>query len=639
MSNGLISIGVSGLAAAKAGMTATSENVANVNTPGYSEESIVQSASAPVFSGAGYIGTGAQVTSVTRAYNAFQQNEVVQAQASSSQLDTNYAQLQQIDNMLGSSTSGLGPAIDTFFSAVQTVATNPSDTPSRQAMLSDAQSLADSFNSVGSQLQQVSSTVNQQISQGVSTVNSQASQLAQLNVQIVAQGGAGAGQPPNTLLDQRDALIQSLNKELGTTTIQDSNGAVNVFVGNGQPLVLGSTANTLSTVPSATDPNQVQLAIQSGSTSLVIGSNDLQGGSLTGLLSFRDQSLVPAQNALGRIAINLASAVNSQNQLGQDLNGNPGGALFSSGSPQVTAAATNTGTATVNATISNPSALSTSNYRLQYVGGQYVVTKLSDNTKTTYASLPQTLDGVTLSATGAMANGDSYTIDPTINGATQFAVTATDPSQIAAASPVIASLGANDSGTVSVTSLAVSGPPPVNANLTQPVQLNFQVSGTTTTYNIVNPTTGTVLVAAQPYTAGSPISYNGWKLTLAGAPANGDSVSVAPNTNGTSDNTNALALAGLQTANLIGNTTLSGAYQQLVGSVGTQTQQLQSTSSAQDSLLTQAQKVVSSTSGVNLDNEAANLLQYQQAYQAASQTIVTANSMFSAIIGLFANLP
>jgi flagellar hook-associated protein 1 FlgK len=640
MSNGLISLGLSGLAAAQAGMTTTSENIANVNTAGYSEESIVQVAAPPQFTGAGYIGTGTQVTSVTRAYNEFQQNELVQAQASSSQLDTQYTQLKQIDNMLGSSTSGLGPAIDSFFSAVQTVAADPSDVPSRQEMLSNAQSLADSFNSMGSQLQQMSTSLNQQVSQSVSTVNSQASQIAQLNSQIVAASGGGTGQQPNTLLDQRDSLIQDLNQELGATTISQSNGAVNVFVGNGQPLVMGNTANTLTTVPASTDPNQLQLAIQIGSSTSLIGSGQLQGGSLTGLLNFRDQSLVPAQNALGQIAINLASAVNTQNELGQDLNGNAGQALFSSGAPQVTAASSNTGSATVAATISDPSALTTSNYRLQYLGGQYVVTNLSTSAQTSYASLPQTIGGVTLSATGSMVNGDSFTIDPTINGATQFAVTATDPSQIAAATPVIAALGENDSGTAAVSSLTVSGPPPVNANLQQPIEVQFQVAGSTTTYSLINSTTQAVLSSGQPYTAGSPISYNGWNLTLSGAPANGDTVSIAANTAGTSDNTNAIELAGLQTANLIGGTTtLSGAYQQLVSSIGSQTQQLESTSTAQDSLLTQAQKTVSSTSGVNLDNEAANLLQYQQAYQAASQTIVTANSMFAAVIGLFSNLP
>jgi flagellar hook-associated protein 1 FlgK len=631
---------MSGLAAAQAGMTTTSENISNVNTPGYSDESVVQTEADPVFSGSGYIGQGALVTTVTRAYSEYQQNELNSAQSSSSQLDSNYAQIQQIDNLMGSSTSGLSTAMGSFFSATQTVADNPSDVPSRQEMLSEAQGLAASFNNLGGQLQQLSTSVNQQISQGVTSVNSLASQIATLNTQIVAATGGGNGQQPNTMLDQRDELIQQLNAQVGATTIQQSNGAMDVFVGNGQPLVIGSTANTMTTVPSAADPSQLELGIQSGTTTSVIGNSQLQGGTLTGLLNFQVQNLTPAQNALGQIGINLASAVNAQNELGQDLNGNAGQALFSTGSPQVLANASNTGTASVSATISNPSQLTTANYRLQYQSGQYVVTNLSTNSQQSFASLPQTVDGVTLNSTGSMANGDSFTIEPTINGATQFAVTATDPSQIAAASPVVANLGASNSGSTAVQSLAVAGPPPVNANLQTPVQLDFQVSGSTTTYTIVDPTSGTTLQSAQPYTAGSAISYNGWNLTLSGAPANGDTVSVGPNTSGSSDNTNALQLANLQTTNLIGGTTtLSGAYQQIVGEIGSQTQTLQQTSSAQDTLFTQAQSNVASTSGVNLDQEAANLLQYQQAYQAASQTIATANSMFSSIIGLFTSLP
>jgi len=639
MSTGLIGIGLSGLAAAQAGMNTTSENISNVNTPGYTRESIIQVPSDPIFSGGGYLGQGTQVTTVTRSFNQYQQQELVQAQAASSQLDTNYSQIQQIDNLLGNSSGGLDSAMNTFFSATQALANNPSDVPTRQTMLSDAQSLADSFNGLGDQLQQMSANVNQQVAQSITTVNSQAQQLAALNEKIATASGGTTGQQPNALLDQRDALVQQLNSEIGATTIAQSDGSLNVFIGNGQPLVLGNTTNTLTTVSSAADPNRLQLAVQSGSATALIGTNQLQGGSLSGLLTFRDQSLVPAQNALGRIAINLADAVNAQNELGQTLNGTPGGPLFSTGGTQVTANASNTGTATVSAAITDPTQLTTANYRLQKEAGQYVVTNLSDQSQQSFASLPQTVDGVTLSATAGMANGDSFTIDPTVNGATQFALTASDPWAIAAAAPVRAMPGAANVGSASVANLAVVGPPPTNVNLQQPINILFHVVGATTTYDVVDAGSGTVLSAGQPYSPNTPIAFNGWSLSLSGTPSNGDTVSVGPNTSGTLDNTNALLLAGLQSKSVVGNASLSGAYQQLVGQIGSQTAELQSTSQAQDGLLTQAQQTVDSSSGVNLDEEAANLLKYQQAYQAASQTIATANSMFASIIGLFANMP
>ena len=639
MSTGLIGIGLSGLAAAQAGMNTTSENISNVNTPGYSRESIIQVPADPVFSGGGYLGQGTEVTTVTRSYNQYQQHELVQAQAASSQLDTNYSQIQQIDNLLGNSAGGLDSAMNTFFSATQALANNPSDVPTRQAMLSDAQSLADSFNNLGNQLQQMSASANQQVTQGVSTVNSQAKQIAALNQQIATATGGGTGQRPNALLDQRDALVQQLNTEIGATTIAQSDGSLNVFIGNGQPLVLGNATNTLTTVPSAQDPNQLQLAVQSGSAIALIGANQLQGGSLSGLLAFRDQSLAPAQNAVGRIAINLADAVNAQNELGQTLNGTPGSALFSVGAPQVTASASNTGTATVSAMISDATQLTAANYRIQKEAGQYVVTNLSDQSQHVYASLPQTQDGITISATAGMANGDSFTIAPAINGATQFTLLTSDPAAIAAAAPVRATPGAGNASNFTVATLSVQGPPPTNVNLQQPIQLNFHVVGATTTYDVVDQGSGTVLSAGQSYSPNTTISYNGWNLSLSGAPSNGDTVSVGPNTGGTLDNTNASLLARLQTAPVIGSASLSAAYQQLVGKIGSQTAELQSTSQAQDNLFTQAKQTVDSTSGVNLDEEAAKLLNYQQAYQAASQTIATANSMFASIIALFANMP
>lgn len=636
MSNGLIGIGLSGLAAAQAGMTTTSENIANVNTPGYSREATVQATADPIFTGGGFLGSGVDVTTITRSYNQYQQQELVQAQAGSSQLDTAYSQVQQIDNMLGTGTGTLSSALSTFFNSAQTLASNPTDEAARQTFLSNAQGLVQSLNGMGSQLQQLATSNDQQIGQTVTAVNGLAQQIAALNEQITNANGASSGQQPNALLDQRDSLVQQLNQDIGATTITHPDGSIDVFVGNGQPLVVGNTANSLTTVPSAADPTQLQLGVQEAGTTLLIGSSQVSGGSLAGLLQFRDQSLIPAQNAVGRIAINLAAAVNAQNELGQDQNGNPGAALFSTGSPQVTAASTNTGTATVSATITNPGQLTTDNYRLQMVGGQYVVTDLTTQSSQTYASLPQTIAGVTISATAGMANGDSFTIDPTINGATQLQMATSDPSAIAVASPVQANVAVSNSGTAAVAGIAATSQ---NANLTEPVTLDFHVAGGVTTYDVVDTGSGTVLSAGNSYTAGTPITYNGWSLSLSGTPADGDSVAVTPNTVGNTDNTNALALANLQNAPVIGSLSLPAAYQQLVGSIGTQTQQLQSTSQAQDNVLTQAQSARDSTAGVNLDEEAANLLKYQQAYQASSQMIATANSMFASIIALFQNLP
>jgi flagellar hook-associated protein 1 FlgK len=634
MSSGLLSIGLSGLNAAQAGMTTTSENIANVNTTGYSEESVVQSEASPVFSGGGYLGTGVDVDTVTRAYSAYQQQQVVQATASSGELSTQYSQMSQIDNLLGDPTTGISAAVDSFFTSAQTLADSPSDSSARTAFLSQAQTMSDTFNSVAGQLSALSQSTNQSISENVASVNTEASEIATLNQQIIS--AKGSSQSPNTLLDQRDALVTQVNQQIGATSITQSDGSVDLYVGNGQPLVTGITANKLSAVQSSSDPGQLQLAVTIGKSSVTLGSAQLSGGSLTGLLSFNNGALQNAINTVGQIADGVAAAVNSQNQLGQDANGNLGKAIFAIPSPVVTAAATNSASGAISTSISNAAALTGSNYQLKFDGTNYTLTRLSDGTTTSYSSLPQSVDGVTIALGSPLSAGDSFTIAPTAAGASQMTAIVSDPNLVAAASPVRASLADSNSGDLTTSNLAVSASAPLSSAIQDNVKLTFTVSGSTSTYSAVDTTTGTTLASNAAYTAGSAINLNGWSLTLNGTPGNGDTVFVGANSGGTSDNSNALLLAGLATQNVTSLGSASSAYQDMVANIGTQTASLKSTSTAQANILTDASATQAATSGVNLDDEAANLLKYQQAYQASSQAIATANNMFTAILQLFA---
>jgi len=132
------------------------------------------------------------------------------------------------------------------------------------------------------------------------------------------------------------------------------------------------------------------------------------------------------------------------------------------------------------------------------------------------------------------------------------------------------------------------------------------------------------------------VSYNGWTVELGGVPAAGDEFKIGPNTDGVGDNRNAVLLGALQTANTIGNgtTSYSGAYTQLVSLVGNKTRELEVISAAEGRYLEQAQAAHQAESGVNLDEEAANLLQYQQAYQAAAKIMQTASQLFEILLTL-----
>jgi len=633
MATSILSIGQSAIAAAQAGLNTTGHNIANASTPGYSRQVVKQGAAQPQNFGFGFMGQGTQVSTIQRVYNEYLGVQVQSAQASKSGLDSYYTQIKQINNMLADPTAGLSPSLQDFFSGIQTLASNPSNISARQATLSSADALTGRFQSLAGQLNEISQGVNSQIQSSVNAINSYARQIAQLNDSI-GKVQSAAGQPPNDLLDQRDQLVLDLNKQIKATVVKQGDGSYNVFIGNGQPLVVGTTASKLVSVASTSDPSKTVVAYQSGNGSTVpLSESGLAGGKLGGLVEFRGKTLEPAQNALGRVAIGLASTINAQHSLGQDLNGNLGGALFTLASPVVYANSGNASSASVTASISDAGALTTSDYRLQYDGSQYTLTRLSDNTATTFApaALPQTVDGVTINVSTTPATGDSFLIRPTVNGASGIGVAISDPALLAAAAPIRATAASGNTGSGAIGAGSVNTPPPPNANLQQPVTITFTSA---TTYNVTG--TGTGNPTGLTYTPGTTISYNGWSTAISGTPAAGDSFTVASNTGGVGDSRNALLLGDLQTANTLGNGTTSyqGAYSQFVSQIGNKTRELEVTSSAAGNLLSQTTLSAQNESGVNLDEEAANLLRYQQAYQAAGKVMQIASQLFDVLLSI-----
>ena len=629
MNTGIYNLGVGGLAAAQAGLVATGHNIANASTAGYRRQSIEQAALPALVTGSGFMGQGVQVTSVVRAYSQSLETQLSQAQSQASYFSTYQAQMAQIDNVVADATAGLSPALQAFFASTQTVASNPADVASRQSLLSAGSTLTARFNALASRFDELQSGVNTQISATVKNVNTLAQQVATLNDRILAQQ-QNPQQQPNDLLDQRDALISQLNKLTGATTVQQSDGSINVVVGTGQSLVVGHQAMTLGALQSQEDPRQTVVGYSISGNSVPLGDNAFQGGSLGALLAFRTNDLNTAQNALGQVAVGLTQTFNDQHQLGQDLNGAAGVNFFKPLTPDVIARSTNGGSAVVSASVGDATALTASDYRLSYTGTGYTVTRLADNTVTAYASLPQTIDGLSISlASGAAASGDSFLIEPTRSAARNMAMNITNGAQIAAAAPMRAAAANANTGSGTISAGTVDAPPPQNANIRQPVTLTFTAAGT---FSVSGTGTGNPVGVA--YTAGSDISYNGWTVQIAGTPAVGDVFTIGPNSGGVADGRNALRLGGLQTQNMLSSGTASyqGVYSQMVSQVGSKTQQVNVMVETQNTLAQQATVAQQSVSGVNLDEEAANLLRYQQAYQAAGKMIQIAQSLFQSIL-------
>ncbi len=629
MNTGIYNLGIGGLAAAQAGLVATGHNIANASTAGYRRQSIDQAALPALATGSGFMGQGVQVTSVVRAYSQSLETQLSQAQSQASYFSTYQAQMAQIDNVVADATAGLSPALQAFFASTQTVASNPADVASRQSLLSAGSTLTARFNALASRFDELQSGVNTQISATVKNVNTLAQQVATFNDRILAQQ-QNPQQQPNDLLDQRDALISQLNKLTGATSVQQSDGSINVVVGTGQSLVVGHQAMTLGALQSQEDPRQTVVGYSISGNSVPLGDNAFQGGSLGALLAFRTNDLNTAQNALGQVAVGLTQTFNDQHQLGQDLNGAAGVNFFKPLTPDVIARSTNGGSAVVSASVSDATALTASDYRLSYTGTGYTVTRLADNTVTAYASLPQTIDGLSISlASGAAASGDSFLIEPTRSAARNMAMNITNGAQIAAAAPMRAAAANANTGSGTISAGTVDAPPPQNANIRQPVTLTFTAAGT---FSVSGTGTGNPVGVA--YTAGSDISYNGWTVQIAGTPAVGDVFTIGPNSGGVADGRNALRLGGLQTQNMLSSGTASyqGVYSQMVSQVGSKTQQVNVMVETQNTLAQQATVAQQSVSGVNLDEEAANLLRYQQAYQAAGKMIQIAQSLFQSIL-------
>ncbi len=633
MSNSILNIGFSGLAATQNQLLTTGHNISNANTPGYNRQQVMLSTNVPQYSGtAGYIGNGVHAATVQRVYNQFLTSQSLQVQTQSQSLDSNYTEIKQLDNMFAETTSGLSPTLQSFFSAIQDVASNPAVIPSRQSMLSSADALVARFHSMDQRMSQIRDGVNTQITSTVAQINSIAKQVGELNQQIMWAEGAAGGQPANDMLDQRDELINQINKLVNTETIKQSDGTLNVYIGNGQALVVGGQALSLAAIKSSDNSDNLTIGLINKNSTIQLPESQITGGALGGLLSFRSTSLDNAQNSLGRIAITLAQTFNAQHQLGMDLNGDMGTDFFTPPSPpKVISASANNAASNITAAISDYSALTTSDYEFSYDGTNYKLTRLSDNVSATSSgAFPLTLDGVSVTSASMLAS-ERFRIQPTINGAKDIAVNIKDATKIAAAGPNRTSAASTNTGTGTISAGTVN-PLPLNPDLQQPLTITFQ-SPYNGKFDVAGAGSG-LPATNQVYTSGADISFNGYTFQISGNPAAGDIFTVTPNNNGVADNRNILSLGTLQTANTMVNGTANyqAAYGQLVSQVGNKTRELEVTSKAQANLLEQTNEYIQSMSGVNLDEEAANLLRYQQAYQASSKVIEISNTLFDSVL-------
>ncbi|KWR87783.1 flagellar hook-associated protein FlgK [Cupriavidus sp. IDO] len=636
----LFSIGLSGLNTAQNALTTTGHNFANSATEGYSRQNTIIASAGGQYTSQGFFGYGSNTTTVIRVYDEFLTGQLRGATSASSALSTYSDQISQIDNLLADQKGGLAPLMQKFFAAVQAVSDTPADPAARQGMLSAGQALVGQVRSASNYFKQLQSGVNDQVSTAVTQVNAYTKQIANLNQEIGKLKAASGGQPPNDLLDQRDQAVAELTKLVGAKVVVQDSGTYNVFVGNGQPLVMGSDSYDLKAVPSAADPNRTAVAYTLPNGSVYESETGaITGGSLGGLLQFRSETLDAAQSAIGRISLALGQSFNDQHKLGIDLNGAIGTDMFQLGTATVLPNANNSVKTTVaTASITNTSALTTSDYSLHFDGTNYTLTRLSDNQQVAAAvpaagatyPLSFSADGFSVQINAAMGANDSFLVQPTRNAASGFDMAITDPAKVAAASPARADAAAANtgSGTASLSNVAPGFSLPAGK-----ITAKYNGAG----YDFTD-STGAALVPAPvavPNGANTDYTINGLTFSFGGAPRTGDSFTLSSNAGAVSNNGNALALAKLQTAKTIGGvSSYSDAYAQLVNDIGTRAKSLNIASTSQDSITTQIKTAQQSVSGVNMDEETVSMLKFQQLYQANARVIQTASTLFDTIIGL-----
>ncbi len=674
----LLSIGLSGLAASKTQLSITGHNITNVNTPGYSRQDATQATRSPQFSGAGYIGSGTSLVDIRRTYSEFLTSQLRSSTSLNSDVEAYKSQIDQLDSLLAGTTTGITPSLQKFFSALQTAAEDPANIPARQLVLAEAEGLSRRFNTVYDRLSEQNNFTNKQMSAVTDQVNRLAGSIGSLNNAIAI--AAANGKQPNDLLDARDEAVRQLSGYIGVTVVPQDDSSFNIFIGSGQPLVVGSTVAQLEVVPGQGDPNRHEVQFISGGSRQGITSQ-ISGGELGGLIRYREEVLDSTMNSLGRLALAVSDQVNTQLGQGLDLKGQVGSALFGDyNDPALAKLRVNAFAGNSNAqpvlNITDTSVLTTSDYLMEYDGGGYKVRRLSDNQLMAVAENPSGTLSITdkngrdqgfqvVLGTPAPAAGDKFTLQPTRRGASDIKTTLDQADQLAFAAPVRAESNLQNAGTGAIGQPdMISGPSPISIPALQGV---FGSSGATLTFT--DPGTVTITGGTAQFrnvdssTSPPTVTYSStatiqpgqknslvvgdanhqFEFSLSGTPKDGDRFSMAFNQSGVSDNRNALKLVDLQTKQTVGvDAAVNGSgfsftdgYGELVERVGTLTAQARMDSDATGSILKQATDNRDSLSAVNLDEEAANLIKFEQYYNASAQIIQVARSLFDTLISTF----
>jgi flagellar hook-associated protein 1 FlgK len=621
----ILNIGLSALLAQQRALTTTSNNIANASTPGYSRQRVELTERTSERLGPSYVGTGVDIANTRRIADEILADQLRTASGGFHRADAFVSLAESLDDLLAGTETGLSATLQAFANALQDVANDPSSIASRQALLSEARSLVGRFEAMDQRLTELAGEVRTRMTSAADRITSLGNDLAEVNRQMIAAGTASGRPAPPDLLDQRDRLLEELAKLVQVETTEQRDGTTSVFVGTGQVLVIGGTAAQVVVTPGNADPLQPQIVLRGIGPDVNV-TQFLTGGELGGVVDFNREMLAPARSELGRIAVGLVSTVNAVHRNGMDAEGQLGGDFFAIGAPQSFAGAANTGSGSLAVTVTGVAALEPTNYRLTYDGSAYVLQRVDSSavvpmTGAGTVGSPFLADGLSIVVSGTPGTGDQFYLKPLEHVAGTVSLLVTRPADIAAAAPTRTSAALTNTGSATISAGQI-------VNVANPSLL------ATSTIAFVNATTYTINGAGSfAYTPGADIDINGTRVQISGTPAAGDEFVIQSNVGGTGDNRNVQALVDRFYQSIFnGEVSLQDATAGLITNVGSRTAEVTNQRDVQELVLQQNHDRLESVRGVNLDEEAADMLKFEQLYQAAARMMQVSDELFKTLL-------
>ncbi len=664
----LFQIGLSGIYSSQASLATTSHNISNVSTEGYSRQTVdVTSAQAQKL-GTNFVGNGSIINGIDRAYDQFAFKENIINTSAHAYNEVSYTQASQLDQLLSNESTSAANSVLNVFSSLGDVADHPNTIETRAVFLENASNMVNQYNTLYKQLETQFSGVNNDIENSAAAITELADSIATLNSRILAVSSSDSSGDANDLLDRRNQAITALSEYVNVSVLEADNNMVNIYIGSGQGLVMGIQSQSIVAVNGDPDPARKELALSNnGKTSLVDGSKF--GGKVSALFETRENEIERAFNQLGQNVIGLTHAINEQQKQGQTLDGEIGTALFNdinsdqAMQSRVLSHADGKGEATLSVRIDDLSELSADEFTLtvsEYTAGSTLSFSVTNNTtgELQTVSIADLANDKRIEIPGAgisigidsistsdpLQVGKEFTLRPTRLGAQQASLDETDPTKVAVADAEIkAVVSDTNTGTATFRVSDIVDKGDTNY-LDEDSPITIKISTNTTTsevaYNIfdkndnqINTTELTAII--DPLTGKATLDFAGVKVEMEkGIPVAGDEITINYNETGEGDNRNILAMSDLQNTKIMndGKSTFQDVYSEMISEIGAKTANADVAMQSSAILKNQSFERIQSVSGVNMDEEAANLLMYQQHYSAAARVITIASELFDTIL-------